>query len=546
MFSLIFFIFLPIGTLASTTAESNSYMLADREYTSPDQLPSDSFIPITNNSIGESFSDSDLWLKIPLNESHIGKGILLTCTFFEDVSVYLPQVGGGYEAQSYSWDTAKNCSVENLLYPYFELSDSISYSDTAYVRVSSIYSLNFSVSILSFAEYHCFETNTLMIFGLIFGILLAMVAYNLMISSFIADKSYRYYILYIASIGIYQLAFSGIASMLPLGILRHINHYMLPLAMLTLLSALLFTVSYLQLKSYSLKLFNIITKILMPLSVVIMICSIFLTTRFMNIVIHCLAGVSLPVIFFAGALAQKRGNVAAKPFLVAWSFLILGAAVFIGRSAGFVPNNIITSNSLVISAAIEAVLLAVALAQNIRRIYQEREVLTQSHESLTELSTHDDLTGLFNKRYFRQVLAEITEKIDSETDLTIGVLDIDHFKNYNDTYGHLQGDTVLRVVGELFYDSIDECDIPCRYGGEEFVFVMPDCDIDKAQTKMDEMRERIAELHFVTSQGETTQVTASIGITKYKIGEDTSQFFIRADKALYRAKEGGRNRVEVG
>ncbi len=553
-------ILVPADVFGASPITTNSLYLSDRHYDTPDDLPSSEFTPIVNNSVGLSFSTNDLWLQIPLDESCRDKILLLDCSYFEEAIFYTPKVGGGFDSLTHRWDLDDSCVINNFLYPYFQLSDSVAYSKSAYVRISSIYSLNFSVQIVSPPEAHSLERNTLLLFGLIFGILLAMVAYNMIISSFVADKSYRYYILYVASMGIYQFAYSGIGSLLPACGLHHLNHYMLPLAVLTLVTALLFTISYLDLKEYSTRLNGLITKFLMPICVLIFICSLFITTPTINYIVHVLAAISLPVIFFSGGIALKRGNISAKPFLVAWSFLIVGATVFIGRSMGFIPHSILTSHSLVIAAALEALLLSAALAQYIRKMYKEREVLTQSHESLTkshesltkshesltELSTHDDLTGLYNKRYFRQILAEITENLDRSIPLTIAVLDIDHFKNYNDTYGHLQGDTVLRVIGELFYDSIDECDIPCRYGGEEFVFIMPECAIDKALSKMDEMRERIAELHFVTSQGETTQITASIGITKYKFGEDTSQFFIRADKALYVAKEDGRNRVVVG
>ncbi len=283
----------------------------------------------------------------------------------------------------------------------------------------------------------------------------------------------------------------------------------------------------------------------MPVTFLLFILTIFWTSPVTNMIVHVLATISLPLILFSGLITLVRGNSAAKPFLIAWSFLIIGVTVFIGRSLGLISHSVLTSNSLVIAAAFEALLLSVALAKNIRKMYHERDLLSLKHKSLKEISIHDDLTGLYNKRYYEKTLSKLIKCPDRSSQFSIAVLDIDYFKKYNDSYGHLEGDTVLRVVGELFFDTIEETDIPCRYGGEEFVVIMPNTALQNAQEKAEELRKRVEELHFVTPKGVITQVTASIGVTKYIEGEAASQFFMRADEALYKAKENGRNCVVV-
>lgn len=539
-----FILFVMLFNIAalSSVIRNSEYWLADSSYSSPEQLFSKEFSPIENNSLGLSFHTNDLWMKIPLNEKFRGKTLVLDCPYFRETILFLPSSRGGYDSEKRFW-SGSDCGIPNTLYPSFELPEHITSNDTAYVRINSIYSLNFSFQILSYYEAYDLERSTLLLYGLIFGVFLSMVAYNLIISSFISDQSYRYYILYVSAMAVYQLAYSGVSSILPICFIHHLNHYMLPLALITLITALVFTVSYLNLSCYSRKVHFFISKLFIPVVAVMTVVTFFSTTPFVNYVVHVIAGLALPVIIYAGFISLKRGNLAAKPFLVAWSVLIIGATVFIARSMGVIPHNVFTSNSLMIAAALEALLLSAALAQHIRKMYKEREVLTQRHESLTELSIHDDLTGLFNKRHFEQILSKLLPTVDESTPLSIAVLDVDHFKRYNDTYGHLEGDTVLRVLGELFFDSIEETDIPCRYGGEEFVLIMPETDLEKAKNQAEELRKRVEALQFVTPQGANTQVTASIGVAQYSREEGASQFFIRADEALYKAKEGGRNRV---
>lgn len=539
---LILIILLLTPFFLSAKAHTAGFWLADKSYSSPEQISSKEFTPLEDNYVKLTFHENDLWLKIPLDESAREKTIVLNCTYLRESTLFLRSETGGYDSIPRKWCDL-SCRENYTLFPNFNLPETISSNDTAYIRINTIYSLNFSYEILTHDEALNLERKTLLLLGLLFGVFLSMVAYNLIIASFISDHSYRYYILYVSAMGIYQLAYSGITSMIPICFIPHLNQYMLPIAMITIVTAEIFTVNYLQLKEYSAKTHTAIIKIFIPITALFAVITLFSVTPLINYFVRFIAGSSLPVIFFAGFISLKRGNSAAKSFLIAWSVLIIGATIFIARSMGLIAHTVLTSNSLMIAAALETLLLSAALANHIRKIYQDREVLTKRHESLAELSIHDDLTGLFNKRHFEQVLPKLLSTVDESTPVSIAVLDVDHFKRYNDTYGHLEGDTVLRVLGELFFDTIEETDIPCRYGGEEFALIMPETTLEKAKAQADELRKRVEALQFVTPQGANTQVTASIGVAQYRIGEKPSQFFKRADEALYKAKEGGRNRV---
>jgi len=128
--------------------------------------------------------------------------------------------------------------------------------------------------------------------------------------------------------------------------------------------------------------------------------------------------------------------------------------------------------------------------------------------------------------------------------LAIVMIDLDHFKRMNDTYGHDAGDAVLRAVGQCLRDGVRRSDIPCRYGGEELVLILPECDASAAVRCAEGIRSAIAALELRSGDTLLPQVTASFGIAMWPAnGEDAAALLQAADSALYKAKDGGRNRV---
>jgi len=175
-----------------------------------------------------------------------------------------------------------------------------------------------------------------------------------------------------------------------------------------------------------------------------------------------------------------------------------------------------------------------------------------------ELAIHDDLTGAYNRRHIIQVLEEEQSRAQrTGRSFCICLMDLDHFKEINDRYGHLSGDDVLkqfaaRVSGEIReLDRVgrdgagrDETGTFGRYGGEEFLLVLPETSMDGARICAERIRGKVAAAGFQT-EGGAVHMTVSCGLTNYRSGEDIRVMLARADQALYRAKELGRNRVEA-
>ena len=185
---------------------------------------------------------------------------------------------------------------------------------------------------------------------------------------------------------------------------------------------------------------------------------------------------------------------------------------------------------------------------NIRDITDRKRIqdaLLKSEALLREQSVRDHLTGLFNRRYMEETLErEILRSVRKHLSLGIMMLDIDDFKHYNDTYGHAAGDIILLEIGHLLLKYFRGEDIPSRYGGDEFIIVMPDSSRKATLERAELIIEHTHHIH-VPFEGQTLEnVTLSIGVAVFpENGSACVDILKAADDALYRAKDGGRNRI---
>lgn len=173
--------------------------------------------------------------------------------------------------------------------------------------------------------------------------------------------------------------------------------------------------------------------------------------------------------------------------------------------------------------------------------------LEEKNEILDNLANLDGLTGAYNHRYFQNALdQEISRCMRNNTTISILLLDIDHFKKFNDTYGHQVGDFVLTEFATILKDNVREYDIVARYGGEEFIVILPETNVDDALQVAEKLRSAIETADFDDNR-ETYNVRASFGVSSANPATDDNFskdiFISQADQALYEAKEKGRNRV---
>ena len=184
------------------------------------------------------------------------------------------------------------------------------------------------------------------------------------------------------------------------------------------------------------------------------------------------------------------------------------------------------------------------LIETNQALLQQSEELKQMNRRLMDLSITDDLTGLYNRRHFEEVMSqELAHSRRKKLPCSLMIMDIDFFKKINDTYGHAVGDQVLRSFSQIIRDTIRQNDIPCRIGGEEFVVACRQTSESEAVRLAERLREA-AELTPFHLDDLTIPFAVSVGVATSKSDEDTvDSMFLHADRALYHSKQHGRNRV---
>lgn len=192
------------------------------------------------------------------------------------------------------------------------------------------------------------------------------------------------------------------------------------------------------------------------------------------------------------------------------------------------------------------IIAAVESVQDISERKRAEDSLRESEQKYKEMSITDSLTKLYNSRhFFRQLKSEIERSERYGHPLSVVLLDVDNFKKYNDTYGHLEGDNALLVIADVIRKTLRSTDNGFRFGGEEFTIILPETDIDEALEVAERLRKNIANAWLSPLSKLKSCVTASIGVSRHEPGELISSLLGRTDKAMYSAKEKGKNRVCV-
>jgi diguanylate cyclase (GGDEF)-like protein len=211
--------------------------------------------------------------------------------------------------------------------------------------------------------------------------------------------------------------------------------------------------------------------------------------------------------------------------------------------------------AMILSAAAFTLMANYALERDERRLYLLR--LSQQHVlkqleyvrfRLQSMSRVDSLTGLFNRRHFHDYLQQVWQRAQhGGDDVAIIMLDVDHFKLFNDRYGHQAGDDCLAMVAQAMRDCLRRPgDMVARFGGEEFIAVLPQTDLGTAQAVAERVRQAVASLHIpheASSAADVVTVSVGVAASAVQLGHMTGDLIKAADDALYRAKRDGRNRV---
>jgi len=406
---------------------------------------------------------------------------------------------------------------------------------TVFIRVESIDPLVIPIYFKDLYDATNIDLINAYSYGFLYGGIIILLIYNLILYRKLKEPSHLYYSLYMLAFLATNLAYTGHGFYWLWPESTSWQMWSNPILMVTFcLSGLLFATHFLTFKQTAPKVHNTVIATCITMASFMMI-TIIVNSQLLALLLAFsfvfLFGISMLLL---GFIALKQGNKLAIYFLFATMAGSGGAAITGSTVWGLIPYNPYSYLAVEMGMIIEAVVLALALATRVNLLQQEKD-------HARALSRLDPLTGLHNRRSFYEKLRPIWER--ARQNITVIMIDIDHFKTINDSYGHTAGDEVLLRLASTFVHESREEDFIARWGGEEFIIFIPDTPLEEAVVIAERYRLAIARLPIVLG-GKVNSYTASFGIAQRTEKHSSLDDLIsEADQYLYQAKNNGRNTV---
>ena len=487
------------------------------------------FTPLGERTASFGYSDSAWWLRAHLrNDSGRVRALVLRQSYVLLDYFELHVVHGDGRLQQ--WTSGDTLPLSSRPIPHrdflFPLQLAPGAEATIYLRARSQGPLNAALVVYGPAALIAALDAEQLALGALFGSFALLALCTALLYLFVRDPAFLYYLLYVLCYGGYMAVFNGLA-----------QRYLWPehpalwgagqvvLLMLALHFLLLFSRSLLRARGV----WPWLDRAFLLLQVAIfaqMLAAPFVAYGLIVKPITYTVAITVFMVVAIGLAGLRARQAAAGYFLLAWSVFLVGVLLYLGKTVGLLPHNWLTQYGFQIGTVFEFVLLSVALGIRVKEIRQQ--------------SRTDSLTGLANRSHYDELIGQaFAQARAGGQPLGLLVIDVDHFKQVNDSLGHAAGDRILEGVAEVLRRSLPPPALACRYGGEEFVVVVPRADAAALESLASELRRAIA----ASSPGRP--VTASIGLasTAEHPFADPRGLFRAADEALYAAKRTGRDRV---
>ncbi|WP_260469787.1 sensor domain-containing diguanylate cyclase [Ectopseudomonas oleovorans] len=555
-------------------------------------LPDSAWQAVERRDASFGYSGSTYWLRLDVHNPHsrsLGWVLLIGNPLLDQLDAYGLDGERIYRAgdqRPFDWRWVEH---RQLVLPLHVVSGE---RQRIWLRMQTDGSANLSASLMTRDAFDHQEQRSLLLQGLFFGALMAMLIYSLSIFCITRDRNYLWYSLFVASFSLYQFIQLGFALqwLWPNALAWHQLSFPLSSALATWFG-IQFTYGVLDLDKAA-RPYRWVANTLKACAWLVLGMALFgpyapaLIGSFVLVTACALAA------FVITLLRWRGGYAAARLFALGWFVLIAASLASILTGTGLLPYSLLTLHAQQIGGLIEMTVFSIALASRIRQVQQaerqaqaklidqERrlrseqtkhlELQTQISESLeqrvqertatlqdtlqqlsnanlrlAELNRRDELTGLFNRQTLSEELARACARaVRSRQSLAVLMLDLDHFKQVNDRYGHLAGDACLRHAAQRIQQRLRSSDLLARFGGEEFVILLDSTDLTGALDLAEQLREELA-LNPCLYQQQSIALSLSIGLHAGVPSEpDCGEHWLElADRALYRAKASGRNRV---
>ncbi len=538
----------------------------------------DGFTPLGTATASFGFTKSTYWFRTIVTNSVLNsENWLLEIGYplLDEIVVYeKKQSGKLITHRAGDHQLFKDRDIENRNF-LFRLPLTANEPTELFIRVKTSSSMQLPLKIYSYQSYALSSHTEYLFFGLYYGVLVALFAYNLMMVFWIKDPVYIYYAGYLLFYGSFQLTINGLAYryLWPESIWLA-ERGLLFFLCLAVIFAAKFSHSMLQVSKFSARIDKIY---LLTIGFFISMLPFALFADY-QIVIQILSATTVMtclLLVFSAYQSVRSGISTAKYYLMSLSIFLIGIIIYVLTSVGLIATLNISEYAIMVSSTFKVILLSFALShrfkvlkdENTRMQTEAHDVLEQSvtertkelknvldelsvaNKRLEGLNNTDTLTGVRSRAYFDEHAEFIWKNTDrSNEELAIMMLDIDNFKLINDNYGHLIGDEVLISVAQAINTALTRStDQMARYGGEEFIVILPAAEPGGVISLAEKIRSAIEAIN-TQSFGISQAVTISIGVTIER--PSNSDRMLRdaienADKALYQAKNNGKNCVVV-
>ena len=515
---------------------------------SPDEALALEYHPMPGATLNLGPYRGDIWLRLRLDGDEIEdkRWLSVRWPYFHDFRVYLigPEGIGGrpipleLRQAALSDDPFLMPSDPGRLLPVFEGEREF----LLQLRADGPTAIHLTLG--SMAEERLRALVRYLLFGVYLGAMLGMALYSLFLMLAVRERTYLGYAAFLAATVLYiGLRYNILTPLLP-GVMQAIppvGHAQLAVALMAL-AGVWFVRRFLR-TSRDDRLMDRLLVALMLIAVLSAPASLWLAGVASFLIVAAIAIATVLVILWASWRAMGRGFRPAFNLLLGWSVFAVAALLYLGMLLGLLPYATWLTVALPLGSLAQALLLAFALGSRIRHKQREEAALERERDRYRFLSEQDGLTGLFNRRALdRRLEHAIASALRNGTPLSLIVLDTDRFKEYNDRYGHLAGDDALRCLARTMRANVRQEDMCFRYGGEEFVILLPGQNVPHATV----VAERIREAYRADSASDLGPGgTVSLGVVEFREGDTANTLLARGDAALYRAKEQGRDRVEL-
>ena len=542
----------------------------------------------SSKAFSKGYSRSAWWLKVSLSSSSpapIIRYLEIAYPNLDEVNVHI--VEGTQHTAFNLGDSlpfhSRPVQSNNFVVPVRFQPDS---EIEIYIRVHTHSSVQVPLTLWDKQNYFSWTRIENLLQGFYFGVMMVMTLYNLFVFFAVKERNFILYVCFASTLPLFIAGLKGFSFeyLWPNHPQFNDHAIVIPLC-LALVFGALFTENFLKVKKLG-RWAPMIFRVQESVILLLFLFSFVLSYRTIIGILIPAAVLSCFLGLIFGMLMWNRSGLSARYYTVGWAAFLVGGLVLGLNKLGLTPTNALTEHTLQVGSGIEIILLSFALAAGIsedRRIRSEaqsnalqaeretrlaREQALQFQQQaaaeleqkvelrtkelevinrqLSELSDTDQLTNLKNRRYLdRVLLEELTRCTRYRHDLSIILLDIDHFKQFNDRFGHLVGDECLKAVATVLSQSVGE-GVGCvaRYGGEEFCILLPESSMEHVSNVAERLRSAVSKMEFRAKKN-IVNITISLGVASISSNRQvTPEYLLRqADRALYKAKQTGRNRT---